>query len=242
MEDLRDIELGVAQRFNEKIKLHAERQGVLSYVSAPLGAQDQEHADHLLSSGARFALVEFKANHSAIKTESTKELRIQLFRNFAQDKALLKRSRDCHYICWGELSEQYSSELQENFLEEDEKVSSYALKVAPYMNNFAPGFEFETCVGDVFARDFFGSQLLGGNYKRFYRYADELGKIAKGAKTGSETLEGHIYVYWPTSGDNPAGYRSIRFRGLSHMLRLSKSPEVLLGLKTLESGNSFKRA
>ena len=92
------MEQAIADKFNSYMAKAAQNFGA-RFSAFSLGGQDRDAgADYLLSDSSRFALIEFKANVTLLKTEAKKPRREELCRQLAGNPGMRDLHDICHYI------------------------------------------------------------------------------------------------------------------------------------------------
>ncbi|KPY89788.1 hypothetical protein RA263_27055 [Pseudomonas syringae pv. tagetis] len=223
-DDLRDIEQDVIKRFSIKLNNLALERNITAYAGSPLGAQDTVFADYLLASTTRFCLIEFKATKDNFSSENQKALRVELFKVLANRKAVLRRSLDVHYMCWGTFESDCLPGMSTQVQEESEMLGQYAPCVAPYMKAKPKLEKSEEYPPESFAEHFFESQQFGSDLKRFKRYVRDLSELAADTKQGEGTIEGAVCIYIEAIRK----FKSYRFKGLEQLLEFLNSPNQAL--------------
>lgn len=226
---LRNMESNVIVRFSKAFEARFNSVGSeerAGWANTTLGRQDAEFADHLLAANARFAIIEFKATLDAIETEARKSRRQKLFEELAIRKDFLRRCLDIHMVCWGTVESHQPAGFQIPIHEEVDMLSRYAALVAPFMSAelaLPAGNPMHT---EKFLDRFLGARTVGGTYRRFRTYLDELGAIAGGESGDSTTIQGMVCVYLPGSATILGRFAHARFRGLEE-LQLLMQPRGL---------------
>ena len=225
----RDMEHNVILRFSRAFEARfptsAPNELIPGWANTSLGAQDNIFADHLLAANARFALIEFKANFLAIRTEAKKPLRQKLFHLLAMRSDFLRRCLDFHFVCWGTTHRHQPPGFATPIVEEIDLLNRYAVHVAPFMDTALEVCDSADINTQAFLDNFLGSRLMGGTYERFKRYVDELGRLAGQGKGDASTIEGMVCVYLPGDRRTPARYAHSRFQGLD-ALQLMLMPRI----------------
>lgn len=217
---LRDMESNAVSRFSKAFEArfdttHGEERA--GWANTTLGAQDTEFADHLVAANARFAIIEFKATLEAIRTEAGKDLRKKLFNELALRRDFLRRCLDLHMICWSTIETHQPAGYPIPIHEEIDLLNRYAVKVARFLKVDLQLKADRDMSTEKFLDRFIGARIVGGTYKRFKKYLDELGAIAGGVSGDSSTIQGMVFVYLPGDEKAPGRYAHARFRGLEEL-------------------------
>lgn len=226
----RDMESNVVARFSKAFEsrfIATGSESIAGWANTTLGKQDTEFADHLLAANARFAIIEFKANLGAIETEANKVRRKNLFKALAVRRDLLRRCLDMHMICWGSIETRQPAGFDRPIFEELDMLGHYAAMVAPHTKIELKLPKSPPMSTEKFLDKFLCSRTVGGTYRRFKKYLNELGEIAGGASGDSTTIQGMVCVYIPGDGKSPARYAHARFRGIKELQLLLKPRELV---------------
>lgn len=206
-------------------------------VGTALGGQDRMLADYLLMADARFALIEFKADAGAIRTEAGKPLRHLLCKALSVNRRSRALARDIHFIAWEEINSETVPPLGLQAVR-DIMVARYAGKVCPLIDEAFPADATAADASDRFIKRYLAYRTTGASAKRFKAYLELLYTIG-GTCPASELkrFEGAVYVFVPRSAKSPAPFKSVPFVGLEQLLQLTLGYTLE---KTLEQHNERK--
>lgn len=191
------------------------------FIGSALCGQDKALADYLLGAGARFALIEFKANVELLKTEGAKPQRLRLLDACISDSARLSRSRAIHHAAWGEsaqldlpgLGSQHQQELV---------LAHYVDRVGMALGLAIPKQRTVRWSDDAYIDRWLANTISGANLQRFKRYLTELYElVGTDGAAGLADFQGFINVYVPASQGRPADFQPITFNSFQHLMALT---------------------
>jgi hypothetical protein len=221
----RQMEQGLVVEFSKKLDrrfraLHGAGKRQSYVVGSALCGQDKALADYLLSAGARFALIEFKANQEQLKTEGGKQQRRLLLDGCLAESGLRARSRDLHYVAWGEAAQLDLPGLGTQ-TKEVLMLSHYFDKIGGLLGMSVPRPRSRHWTDDAFITSYLEPMTAGSNLPRFRRYLIELYQlVGTSGGAGLDGFQGMVTVYIPGfKGEHQ--FQELRFNSFEHLLQLT---------------------
>lgn len=232
MSDNRQMENDVVARFTAEVcerfrALHAEGAPLAYLVGSALSGQDHDLADYLFGARGRFALIEFKANRAAVRTELDKQARQRLLELCMTDTGILRRAQRIHHFAW-ETLRQEDLPLVGKGLVATIDLARYIPELADKAG-VALALATSRCwTSHEFITSYLEVETAGANIRQFRRYLEELYAIV--GKTGSTELghfQGAVFMYFPGMATG-AQMKTIRFTGFDHLMELTINYELAL--------------
>lgn len=189
-------------------------------IGSALCGQDKALADYLFAAGARFALIEFKANAEQLATEGRKPQRLRLLEACMADSARLARSRAIHHAAWGESAQLDLPGLGAQ-THMDLVLAPYADKIGAVLGLAVPKLWEKRWTADAFIRSYLEHRIAGANVRRFKHYLSELYELVgnEGA-AGLAGFQGLITVYVPAL-EQREQFQTITFNSFQHLMELT---------------------
>lgn len=232
MSDNRQMENDVVARFTAEVygrfhALHAQGAPLAYLVGSALSGQDHDLADYLFGARGRFALIEFKADRAAVRTEIDKRARRRLLELCLADTGILRRAQRIHHFAWETLRQvdlplvgksQVATIDLARYIPELAEKAGVALDLA----------KSRCWTSDEFITSYLETETAGANIRQFRRYLEELYAIA--GKAGSTELghfQGAVFMYFPGMA-NGAQIKTIRFTSFEHLMDMTINYERTL--------------